>query len=157
MPKVESVNFCSICELAFETRKQFIKHSLSDEHLNSAREEMEDKTMKRVYDSKEEYYFLRPKTKTKNNTKDIIITKPITNSKNKTEDSIYSGIKYECKECHAELRKTALTTHSYRHNRKYLENTEYFDIKSSQNMKEFYITDKAGNYIEDIDEAIIKF
>ena len=36
----------------------------------------------------------------------------------------------------------------------YLENTEYFDITSSQNMREFYITDKAGNYIEDIDEAV---
>ena len=30
---------------------------------------------------------------------------------------------------------------------RYLENTEYFDINCSQNMKEFYITDKAGNYI----------
>ena len=50
--------------------------------------------------------------------------------------------------------KTASTTHSYSHNRKYLENIEYFDINTSQNMKEFYINDKAGNYLEDIDEAI---
>ena len=35
----------------------------------------------------------------------------------------------------------------------YLENTDDFDINSSQNMREFYITDKGGNYIEDIDEA----
>ena len=35
----------------------------------------------------------------------------------------------------------------------YLENTEDFDINSSQNMREFYITDKGGNYSEDIDEA----
>ena len=35
----------------------------------------------------------------------------------------------------------------------YLKNTEDFDINSSQNMREFYITDKGGNYIEDIDEA----
>ena len=83
-------------------------------------------------------------------------------TKPKTEDGpeamlrhiIYTRIKYECKECHEEFRnKIALTTHSYSHNRKYLENTEYFDINSSQNMNEFYITDKAGNYIEDIDEA----
>ena len=47
----------------------------------------------------------------------------------------------------------ALTTHSYSHNCKHLENTEDFDINSSQNMREFYITDKGGNYIEDIDEA----
>ena len=37
--------------------------------------------------------------------------------------------------------KFALTTHSCSHNRKYLENTEYFDINS-------------GNYIEDIDDAV---
>ena len=86
-------------------------------------------TMERVYDSEEEYNFLRPKTKgaspfvpqSKNKTKNIIKTKPITKPKTKTEDgleamlrhSIYSGFKYECKECHAELRnKLALDTHS---------------------------------------------
>ena len=35
----------------------------------------------------------------------------------------------------------------------YLENTEDFDINSSQNMRDFYITDISGSYIEDIDEA----
>ena len=89
------------------------------------------------------------------NTKDIIKTKPITKPKTKTQDSIYSGIKYECKGCHAEFRnKIAITSHSYCHNRKYLENTEYFDINSSQNMNEVNITDRVGNYIEDIDKAI---
>ena len=89
--------------------------------------------------------------------------------KAKTENNIYSKIGsakplgyqwqspfhgYECKECHEEFKnKIALTTHSYSHNRKYLENTEDFDINSSQNMREFYITDKGGNYFEDIDEA----
>ena len=42
MSKVENVNFCYIYDLAFETRKQFIKHNLSDEHLNRARKEYED-------------------------------------------------------------------------------------------------------------------
>ena len=144
MNKEESLNFCYICDLAFETRKQFIKHILSDEHLNRARKEMEDETMEWMYDSEEEYYFLRPKTKTKTetktkeNTKDIIKTKPSTKSKTKTKDSIYSEINFECKERYAEFRnKIARTTHSYSHNRKYLENTEYFDINSSQNMKVF--------------------
>ena len=49
--------------------------------------------------------------------------------------------------------EVALTTHSHSHNRMYLENTEDFDINSRQNMREFYNTDKGGNYIEDIDEA----
>ena len=132
----------------------------------------DDESMGRVYDSEEENYYLRPKpkirvyvklrvnpklSKFKDNTKDIIKPKahPPTKPRTKTEDSIYSTIKYECKECQTESKnRIALTTHSYSHNRKYLENTEHFDINSSQNMKEFYITDKAGNYIEDIDEAV---
>ena len=126
-------------------------------------DEVEDETRERVYNSDEDDYILKPK----DNTKDINKTKSETETKGKTkpktEDgpeamlrhTIYTRIKYECKECHEEFRnKIALTTHSYSHNRKYLENTEYFDINSSQNMEEFYITDKAGNYIEDIDEAI---
>ena len=36
--------------------------------------------------------------------------------------------------------KIALTTHSYSHNRKYLENTEDYDINFSQNVREFDIT-----------------
>ena len=33
MSKVENVNFCYICTLAFETRKQFVKHNLSDDQV----------------------------------------------------------------------------------------------------------------------------
>ena len=186
MSKVENVNFCYICDLAFETRKQFVKHKISDEHLNRARkeyeDEVEDEILERLYNPDEDDYIFKPKdlrSSFANITKDII--KPKTETKAKTEtdsetsvnlqnnsveplrscskthgdNNIYTRIKYECKECHEEFRnKIALTTHSYSHNRKYLENTEYFDINSSQNMREFYITDKAGTYIEDIDEAI---
>ena len=180
MSKVENVNFCYICDFAFETRKQFVKHNLSDEHLNRARKEyeyeVEDEISERVYNPDKDDYTL----KTKDNTKDIIKTKTETKANTKTDsetsvnlqnnsveplnrgwskthghNNINTRIKYGCKECNEELRnKIALTTHSYSHNRKYLENKEYFDINSSQNMREFYITDKAGNYIEDIDEAI---
>ena len=160
MSKVENVNFCYICDLAFETRKQFVKHNLGDEHLNRARKEYEDEvedlqsgftdeTREKVYNSDEDDYVLRPK----DNTRDIIKTK--TETEIKGDDTIYTRVRYECKECHEEFKnKIALTTQSYSHNRKYLENTEYFDINSSQNFREFYITDKAGNYIEDKDGAI---
>ena len=54
MFKVESVNFCYICDLAFKRRKHFIKHNLSDGQLNRARKEyeddVEDETKERVYD-----------------------------------------------------------------------------------------------------------
>ena len=91
-------------------------------------ESEEEEISEKVYNSDEDDYNIK--------------TKPATKPKTKTEDSIYSKIKYECKECHEEFRnKRALTTHSYSHNRKYLENTEVCDINSSQNIREFYITD----------------
>ena len=72
----------------------------------------------------------------------------------KPDDNIYTRFKFECKECHEEIRSNvALTTHSYSHNCMCLENTEDFDINSSQIMREFYIKDEGGNYIEDINEA----
>ena len=186
MSKVENLNLFYICDLAFETRKKFVEHNLSDEHLNRARKEneygVEDEILKRMYNPDEDDYILKPKDLRScfaNNTKDIIKTKTETKASTKTDSetsvslqnnsveplrgwskthgdkNIYTRIKYECKECHKEFRnKIALTTHSYSHNRKYLENTEYFDINFSQNMREFHITDKAGNYTEDIKEAI---
>ena len=52
----------------------------------------------------------------------------------------------------------ALTTHSYSHNRNYLEDTDDCDVNmnvyASLNMKDFYYTDKAEIYVEDIEEAI---
>ena len=72
MSKVENVNFCYICDLAFETRKQFVKNNLSDEHLNRARKEfeneVEDEILERVYNPDEDDFILKPK----DNTKDII-------------------------------------------------------------------------------------
>ena len=144
--------------------------------------EVEDEIFERVYNPDEDDYILKTidlRNSFANNTKDII--KPKTDTKAKTkidsetsvnwqnnsveplrgwskthgDNNIHTRIKYDCKECHEEFRnKIALTTHSYSHNRKYLGNTEYFDINSFQNLREFYFFDKAGNYIEDIDEAI---
>ena len=172
MSHVENENFCDIFDMAFETRKQFVKHNLSDEHLNKERKEYEaevedpqsgvtDEILERVYNPDEDDYVLRPKDQRSsfaNNNKGTNKTKTETETKAKTktkpDDNIYTTIKYVSKACHEEFRnKIALTTHSYSHNRKYLENTEDFDINSSQNMSEFYITDKGGNHIEDIDEA----
>ena len=112
MSNIENANFCLICDLAFETRKQFVKHNLSDEHLNNARKEYEDEvedpqssvtneTMERVHNPDEDDYVLRPKDQRSsfaNNTKDIIKTKTETEtkakSKTKPDDNIYTRIKY---------------------------------------------------------------
>ena len=138
------INFCDVCNLSFESKKALYRHQSYDlkhkELLEKMFESEEEEISERVYNLDEDDY--------------IIKTEPATKPKTKTEEDIYTRIKYECKECHEEFRsKVALTTNSYSHNRMYLENTEDFDINSSPNMREFYITDKAGNYIEDIDEA----
>ena len=74
-------------------------------------ESEEEEISERVYNSDEDDY--------------IIKTKPATKPKTITEKDISTRFKYECKECHEEFRnKIALTTHSYSHNRKNLENTE---------------------------------
>ena len=137
--------FCDVCNLSFETEKGLYRHQSNDlkhkELLEKMFESEEEKISERVYNSDEDDYIIKAKAKTDNNIySKIRSAKPLGNQ----GQSPFHG--YECKECHEELRnKLALTTHSYSHNRKYLENTEDFDINSSQNMREFYITDKGGN------------
>ena len=142
------INFCDVCNLSFETKKALYRHQSYDlkhkELLEKMFESEEEEISERVYNPDEDDYIIKTRAKTKTETK----------SETETENNIYSKIRFICKECHEEFRsKVALTTHSYSHNRKYLENTEDFDINSSQKMREFYISDKGGNYIEDIDEA----
>ena len=167
---VTSVNFCDVCNLSFETKKGLYrdqsydpKHkellektfdllsSFTDSHLDEAITEASNKTeasakpIEKIYASDGDFIYVKPSKKTEN--KDM-------KTKTKSDDNIYTRIQFECKECHEEFRsKVALTTHSYSQNRMYLENTEDFDVNSSQNMREFYFTDKGGNYIEDIDET----
>ena len=138
------INFCDVCNLSFESKKALYRHQSYDlkhkELLEKMFESVEEEISERVYNLDEDDY--------------IIKTKQATKPKTKLEEDIYTRIRYKCKECHEEFRsKVALTTYSYSHNRLYLENTEDFDINSSQNMREFYINDKGGNCIEDIDEA----
>ena len=111
------INFCDVCNLSFESKKALYMHQPYDlkhkEQLEKMFESEKDEISEKVYNLDEDYY--------------IIKTKPST--KPKTEEDIYTRIKYKSKECHEEFRsKVALTTHSYSHNRMYLENTEDFDI-----------------------------
>ena len=119
-----------------------LRSSFTDSDLDEAITEASTKTIEKMYDSDGDFIYVKASIKTE--TKDIIKTKT------KPDDNIYTRIKFEYKECHEEFgSKVALTTHSYSYNRLYLEKTEVFDINSSENMIEFYITDKGGSYIED--------
>ena len=98
--------------MAFETRIQFVKHNISDEHLNKARTEYEDEVedpqssvtdeiLERVYNPDEDGCVLRPKdlrSSFVNNTKDVIKTKTETETKPKTktkpDDNIYTRMRY---------------------------------------------------------------
>ena len=107
------INFCDVCNLSFESRKGLYRHQSNDlkhkELLEKMFESEEEEISETVYNSDEDDYIIKTKIK--------------------TEDSIYSKIKYECKESHEEFRNEIdLTTHSYSHNRRYLENREDFDI-----------------------------
>ena len=148
------INFCDVCNLSFESKKGLYRHQSYDLKHKELLEKMfeceEEEISERVYNSDEGDYIIKTRAKTKTETK----SETEIQTETETENKIYSKIRFICKECHEEFRsKVALTTHSYSHNRMYLENTEDFDINSSQNLREFYITEKGGNYIEDIDEA----
>ena len=118
------------------------------ELLEKMFESEEKEISERVYNPDEDDYIIKTRAKTKAKTKSEAETET------ENENNVYSKIRFIFKECHEEfISKVALTTHSYSHNRMYLENTEDFDINSSQNMREFDITDKSVNYIEDIGEA----
>ena len=78
-----NVNLCDICYLSFGSRKDFLKHTLTNKHQKRARDIIMD------------------------------LDEAETKTKPKAEDNIYTRIKYECKDSHEEFRnRIALTTHS---------------------------------------------
>ena len=92
-----NVNLGDVCNLSFQTRKGLYrhqsnasKHKLLEKMFGSddgAKTESPAKTMEMMYDSDEDFIYLKPSTKTKTeprtkeNTKDIIKTKSITKTK----------------------------------------------------------------------------
>ena len=158
---VSGANTCTICNLTFETKKEFFKHKIS-EHLRIARVEYEEDFDFEVgaKDSSEcntttinkDITNITTKDITNNNTnnkdkpKTITENKPDTIAKALTKDdnkviskaNVYTKSKFECKECHEVFRNNlALTSHSCSYNGNYLEDTEDSDIKSSQKLKVF--------------------
>ena len=141
--------------LLFDSMKDILKHTISSEHQERTREMI-------IGLDEAEAPRLKLKPKLKINTKGFIYPKHKPQPKGASplvpqpKDNIYSRIKFRCEVCNEEFKnKRTLNSHSYSHNRLYLENTKYFDINSSLNMREFYFTNKSGNYLEDIDEVII--
>ena len=128
---------CVVCNLTFNSLKDFLKHTLSSGHRKRTGNVIMDHYKVETKGNPP----LVPQTGTK--TEINCNTKAGDEAKAKAEakgpsalvpqpkDNIYSKIKFRCADCNEEFRnKIALTTHSYSHNRKYLENTEYCDKNS---------------------------
>ena len=132
---VNRSNECVVCNLNFSSMKDFLKHTLSSGHQKRTRHLIMDLDEAETKGNPP----LVPKTKTKTETN--CTTKAEDEAKAETkakaeakgnsalvsqpENNIYPRTKFRCEECNGDFRnKIALTTHSYSHNRKYLENTE---------------------------------
>ena len=158
-----TVQFCIACNLLFNSKKEFNKHKLTNEHIQQLErylgEEVDDVGAKNITFTSdkivenvdgETWSKTHKITNTNNMSEDNNITKDntitndrtITKSKTKTEDDIYSRIKYNCKECNEIFRNkiAPLITLSYSRNKKNLENTKDYEIRPSLNMREFCIT-----------------
>ena len=176
MSKVGNINFCYVCDLAFETGKQLMKHNLSDEHLNIVRkvyeDGVEDETTERMYHPDENIYILIPKTKPKDNTKaeaktdtetksessgetmegvddpdeDDYILKPKDNTKTET------GPKAEVPCVKKFKNYIRLQAHMKKHTIENKAITVDYDIKSSLNQRQLCSTKSNNNFIENFNE-----
>ena len=160
-------NFCDVCNLSFETKKGLYRHQsydLKHKELLEKMFESEEEIMERVHDSDEDDYLLKPKTKAKTNTKDIIKTKTKTETKDitKTETELKNDIdiaKTEpCSVCGDKFKnQIGRQTHMNKHMRESVisENPRFanYSIKPSFNQRQLYIA-KSGSYINDINEPI---
>ena len=97
-------NFCDVCNLSFESKKGLYRHQSYDlkhkELLEKMFESEEEEILERVYNSDEDDYINKTKAKTESKTK----TKTESETETETENSIYSKIRFICKECHEEFR-----------------------------------------------------
>ena len=95
---------CNMCNLSFNSKKEFLKHSLTSQHLERTRELIDD------VDEVSLIYKAEPKTVT--NAKTVTSAKTVIKTQSKIDDSIYTRIKSvqpirenKCKECNETFRK----------------------------------------------------
>ena len=163
-----NVNFCDVCDFSFETKKGIYGHqSYNSEHKKLLESSFvsDDEAPSMLSLMLKGLYPLQPNLKSKLELNSYLRTQKEYMSRMKTSTFSFLKLKRNVTpkillnlnpnpNLHLKKISTpelsmnvqnifqhleALTTHSYSHNPKYLENTEYFDINSSQNIKEFYI------------------
>ena len=110
--------------------------------------ESEEEISEKVYNSDEDDYIIKTKTKTKDiiKNKDIIKTETETETETKTEP---------CWVCGAKLKnQIGLQTHMNKHWRENVVLNDNYNIKSSFNQRQLYITKSNGSFIKDINEPV---
>ena len=136
------INFCDVCDLSFESKKGLCRHQSYDlkhkELLEKMFESEEEEISERVYNSDEDDYIIKTKTKTK----DIIKTETETT----TEPCWVCGDKFK--------NEIGLQTHMNKHWRENVVLNDTYNIKSSFNQRQLYITKTNGSFIKDINEPV---
>ena len=114
------INFCDVCNLSFESKKGLYRHQSYNLNYRELLEKMfeseEEEISERVYNSDEDDYIIKTKTKTK----DTIKTKDIIKTETKTEPCWVCGDKFK--------NQIGLPTHMNKHWR---ENVVLNDLRSS--------------------------
>ena len=109
-------------------------------------ESEEEESLEKAYKSDEDDYMSKTKTKTKDaiKTKDIIKTE--TETETKTEPCWVCGDKFK--------NQIGLQTHMNKHWRENVVLNDNYNIKSSFNQRQLYITKSNGSFIKDINEPV---
>ena len=116
-----------------------LKHK---ELLEKMFESEEEEILEKAYNSDEDDYIIKTKTKTKN----IIKTKDIIKTETKTEPCWVCGDKFK--------NQIDLQTHMDKHWGENVVLNDNYNIKSSFNQRQLYITKSNGSFIKDINEPI---
>ena len=144
------INFCDVCNLFFESKKGLYRHQSYDlkhrELLRKMFGSEEEEILERVYNSDEDDYIIKTETKTKDIIKNKDIIKTETETESKTESCWVCGGKFK--------NQIGLQTHMNKHWRENVLLNDNYNIKSSFNQRQLYITKSKGRFIKDINEPV---
>ena len=144
------INFCDVCNLFFESKKSLYRHQSYDlkhkELLEKMFESEEEEIFEKLYNSDEDDYIIKTKTKTKDIIKTKEIIKTETETETKTEPCWVCGNKFK--------NQIGLQTHMNKHWRENVVLNDNYNIKSSFNQRQLYITKSNGSFIYDNNEPV---